>query len=78
MSARPSRRPRFSTRSVASLLVIRLLLIANSVTLLTIGALYLGYGSKPGGYVVGGVLIAVAALLLCCIPVTDPYRSRRR
>ena len=57
--------------------MIRFLLVANGVTLLTIGALYAVYGTKPGGLVVGGVLGAVSLLLFGCVPLTDPYRRRR-
>ena len=64
--------------SIGSLLLIRLLLIANGLTLLAVGALYVVYGSRPGGLAVGGVLIAGAALLLFCLPLTAPYRHERR
>ncbi len=73
-----SRRRRIGRRSLGSLLLIRLLLIANGLTLLAIGALYLAYGSRPGGLAVGGVLIAGAVLLISCVPLTDPYRHERR
>jgi hypothetical protein len=78
--ARPGRDrgPRIRRRSIGSLLLIRVLLIANGLTLLTIGALYVIYGSRPGGLAVGGVLIAGAVLLFSCIPLTDPYRHERR
>jgi hypothetical protein len=71
-------RPRFGTRSIGSLLVMRLLLIANGVTLVAIGSLYLAYGSRPGGLLVGGGLIGASVLLFACVPLTDPYRRPRR
>jgi len=64
--------------SIGSLLVVRLLLIANALTLLAVGGLYLGYGDRPSGLVVGGLLVAGAVALLCCVPFTDPYRAERR
>jgi len=53
-------------------------LIANGLTLLTVGVLYLVYGSRPSGLAVGGILIAAAVLLVSCLPLTDPYRHERR
>ena len=70
---RSSRRP-----SVWSLLVIRSLLVANGLILLAVGALYIRFGSRVGGLIAGCVLIGVAALLFGCVPLTDPYRRRRR
>lgn len=46
--------------------------------LLAIGALYLVYGSRPAGLVVGGVLVALALALVSCVPLTNPYRRRAR
>jgi len=69
---------RRSRSGIGTLLVLRLLLIANGLTLLAIGALYIVYGSRPGGYIVGGVLIGIAAVLFSCLPLTEPYRRRRR
>jgi hypothetical protein len=66
------------TRSLRSLFAVRVLLIANGVCLVAIGALYLGYGARPAGFVVGGLLVAVAAVLFGCVPLTDPYRRERR
>jgi hypothetical protein len=70
-----ARRRRFGTRSIGSLLVLRFLLIANALTLIAVGALYLAYGARPDGFLVGGVLIGASLLLLCCIPLTNPYRE---
>ena len=72
------RRARRGRRSIGSLLLIRLLLIANGLILLAIGALYLVYGARPSGLAVGGVLIGGAVLLFSCIPLTDPYRREGR
>jgi hypothetical protein len=64
--------------SLGSLVVVRLLLIANACILLAIGALYLVYGSGGRGKAAGGTLVAGALLLLSCIPLTDPYRAAGR
>jgi hypothetical protein len=71
-------RGRFGTRSIGSLLVMRFLLIANGLTLVTIGSLYVVYGAKPGGFIVGGALIGASVLLFCCVRLTDPYRPSKR
>ena len=70
-----ARRRRFRTRSIGSLLVLRSLLIANALTLTAVGLLYVAYGAKPGGFVVGGVLIGASLVLVCCVPLTNPYRE---
>jgi hypothetical protein len=63
--------------SLGGLLVLRLLLIANGLILAAIGALYLVWGARPGGLVVGSALVACGLGLLACVPLTDPYRRRR-
>jgi hypothetical protein len=64
--------------SIGSLLAIRLLLIANAISLLAVGVLYLVYGARPAGLIVGGVVVSAAVALLCCVPLTDPYRTKRK
>jgi hypothetical protein len=64
-------------RSAASLLVVRLILIANVLTLLAVGALFLLFAERPAGFVIGGVLWLVAVGLVACLPLTDPYRRER-
>ncbi len=66
------------TRSLRSLFAVRVLLLANGACLVATGALYLAYGARPAGFVVGGVLVAVAAVLFGCVPYTDPYRRGLR
>jgi hypothetical protein len=56
-------------------LVIRYLLLANGTALAAIAGLYAGFGSRPAGLVVGGVLGVAAIGLWLAIPLTDPYRS---
>jgi hypothetical protein len=58
--------------------VIRFLLVGNGVVLGVVAVLYLLYGARPGGLVVGGVLATGSLSLLACVPLTDPYRRRRR
>jgi hypothetical protein len=71
-------RRRTGARSIGALLVIRFLLVGNGVALLAIGALYIAYGARPGGLVVGGVLVSASLLLFGCVRLTDPYRQRQR
>lgn len=73
----PSRR-RLGVRSIGSLLVIRFLLIGNGAVLLAIGVLYVVYGARPGGLVVGAVLVSASLVLFACVRLTDPYRQRTR
>lgn len=61
--------------SIRSLLVIRYLLVANGVVLACVAGLYAGFGARPAGWVIGGVLGAVAIGLWCAVPLTDPYRG---
>ena len=58
--------------------MIRFLLVGNGVALLAIGALYIAYGARPSGLVVGGVLVSASLLLFGCVRLTDPYRRRTR
>lgn len=70
-------RSRSGGRAIGGLLVLRLLLIANGLVLLAIGALYVVYGSRPAGLGVGIGLAAAGLGLFACVPLTDPYRRRR-
>ena len=71
-------RRRLGTRSIGALLLVRFLLVANSLALLAIGALYALYAARPAGLVAGGVLAGAGLALLACVPLTDPYRAERR
>jgi len=64
-------------RSFQSLLVMRFLLVSNGIILAAFGGLYAVFGSRPTGYIVGGVLGAVAVGLWMAVPFTDPYRGER-
>jgi hypothetical protein len=64
-------------RSHQTLLVMRFMLMSNGVILAGFGLLYALFGSRPTGYIVGGVLGAAAIGLWMAIPLTDPYRDER-
>ena len=70
----PRMRLRRGARSIGTLFVLRLLLIANATTIVAVAGLYLAYGSRPGSLFVGGVLLGFAVMLLSLLPFTDPYR----
>jgi len=52
----------------------RFLMISNGALLAAFGVLYVAFGSRPTGYVVGGILCAAALGLWMALPLTDPYR----
>jgi hypothetical protein len=54
------------------------ILLANVLVLITVGVLFLVFAERPAGLVIGGILWLVAAGLLACLPLTDPYRRERR
>ena len=58
-----------------ALLVVRLLLVTNSVLLITIGTLCFAFVAKPGGFVVAGAAWATSAGLLFVVPYTNPRRG---
>jgi hypothetical protein len=64
-------------RSLQSLMVMRAMLVSNGIILAVIGALYAAFGTRPGGYVIGAVLGAIAIGLWLAVPLTDPYRAER-
>ena len=64
-------------RSFQSLLVMRFLLISNGAILAAFGGLYAAFGSRPAGYIVGGILGVVALGLWLAVPLTDPYRAEK-
>ena len=55
----------------------RVLMVSNGCILAAVGGLYVAFGARPSGYVVGGVLVGSAVGLWAMIPLTDPYRSER-
>jgi hypothetical protein len=64
-------------RSFQALLVMRVLMVSNGVILASVAILYVAFGSRPAGYVIGGLLGATAAGLWLAVPLTDPYRAER-
>jgi hypothetical protein len=64
-------------RSATAKLVLRLVLIANTVLLVALGTLFVVFVERPAGLVVGGILWLVSAGLVACLPLTDPYRHER-
>jgi len=64
-------------RSFQSLLVMRFMLVANGTILGAIAALYVAFGARPSGFIIGGVLGALGLGLWLAVPLTDPYRSER-
>ena len=64
-------------RRLHAMLVVRTLLIANGAVIALFSALYLTFGSRPTGWIVGGVLGAAAIGLWTAVPFTDPYRADR-
>jgi hypothetical protein len=64
-------------RSFQALLVMRFLLISNGMILAAFGGLYAAFGSRPAGYIVGGILGVVALGLWMAVPLTDPYRAEK-
>jgi hypothetical protein len=60
----------------ATLLVVRVLIVANAVLLGVVGALYLFFAERPSGLVVTAVTWVAAAVLLALVPFTNPRRGR--
>ncbi len=65
-------------RSPASLMVIRLLLVANGIIVAVVGLLCFLYVERPQAFVLAGLSWAFSAVLFGCIPLTDPYRHEGR
>jgi hypothetical protein len=60
------------------LMVIRLLLVSNAIIVSVVGLLAALYVERPSGFVVAGLAWTFAAVLLGCVPLTDPYRHERQ
>ncbi len=63
--------------SVASLLVVRYLLISNGLLLIAVGFVSLLYVERPAGILLGAGFWLIAGLLFGGVPRTDPYRHER-
>jgi hypothetical protein len=64
-----------ATQSATALMVVRLLLVANTLVLAVAGGLCVMAVSWPGGIVGAGLMWALAALLLFLVPYTNPRRG---
>jgi hypothetical protein len=62
---------------VASLLVIRYLLVSNALILTAVGFVSLLYVERPAGFVAAAGCWLLAGLLFGAVPLTDPYRHER-
>jgi hypothetical protein len=69
-----SRRRRYS---VASLLVVRYLLVSNGLILTVVGFVSLLYVERPAGFLLAAGFWLFAGLLFGSVPLTDPYRHER-
>ena len=59
-----------------SLIVIRLLLVANGILLAVVALLGWAYFDHPAGVYFALGSAGVSAGLFACVPLTDPYRHR--
>jgi hypothetical protein len=66
-----------ATQSATALLVVRLLLVANTLVLVVAGGLCLVAVEGPAGIVGTALIWSLAALLLCVVPYTNPRRGER-
>jgi hypothetical protein len=73
-TARPRRRRRLSP---ASLLVIRILLVADGLIVAVVGAISALYVERPAGLIFAGGAWLLAVILFGCVRLTDPYRHER-
>jgi hypothetical protein len=65
-------------RRLRTLMVLRLLVVANSVVVTAVGGLALAYVDRPAGVLIGAGCWVLAGCLLGLLPLTDPYREPRR
>ncbi|HXR12938.1 MAG TPA: hypothetical protein VN770_11620 [Gaiellaceae bacterium] len=65
------------TQSPVALMVVRLLLVGNTLVLAAAGALCLVSVARPAGVVGAALIWGLAVLLLALVPYTNPRRSDR-
>ena len=65
-------------RRLGTLLVLRVLLVSNTLILVAVGGLSLAYVDRPAGVIGAALCWVVAGGLLGLLPLTDPYRVPRR
>jgi hypothetical protein len=63
------------TQTPVALMVIRLLLVANALVLLAVGALCLVFVEKPAGAVGAALVWGLAILLFALVPYTNAHRG---
>lgn len=63
--------------SVASLLVVRYLLVSNGLLVIAVGFVCLLYVERPAGFLLAAGFWLLAGLLFGAVPLTDPYRHER-
>ncbi len=68
----------FGSQRPTTLLVMRLLLVANDCVLAVVGGLYLAFADRPGGPIVAGVVWLGAFVLLALVPYTGLRRTNSR
>ena len=73
------RAPRRSRRrlSASSLLVIRILLVADGFILAVVGGISAAFVERPAGVLFAGGAWLASGVLFGCVPFTDPYRHER-
>jgi hypothetical protein len=73
------RAPRRSRRrlSASSLLVIRILLVADGFMLVVVGGISAAFVERPAGVLFAGGAWLASGVLFGCVPFTDPYRHER-
>ncbi len=69
-----SRRRRYS---LASLLVVRYLLVSNGLLVIAVGFVCLLYVERPAGVLFAAGFWLLAGLLFGAVPLTDPYRHEQ-
>lgn len=63
--------------SIASLLVVRYLLVSNGLLVIAVGFVCLLYVERPAGFLLAGGFWLLAGLLFGAVPLTDPYRHEQ-
>jgi hypothetical protein len=71
--------PRWSRRrlSASSLLVIRILLVADGIILAVVGGISAAFVERPAGLVFAAGAWLASGLLFGSVPLTDPYRHEQ-
>jgi hypothetical protein len=63
---------------MASLLVVRYLLVGNGCIVSAVGVIAVLYVERPAGILVAAGAWLLAGLLFGAVPFTDPYRHERQ